>query len=305
MKDINVTGTDHTSLPDVSEYISDGKLIIPEGVEYVLEEACHEREDLEEIYLPNSMRVIGPIAFAECPNLRKVVLNAGLEEIGDGAFLGAMQMTEIKLPESLKTIGPMAFYACGFSEISIPESVEFIGENCFWECVNLTKADVLNPSCVIEDDAFGECPNLVQGYMAPGFPKNDMLTSNLLFSMLWLTSYDRHEQSGVMVDDTERQYYTSLHVHMDEPRARLTVGERAQKFIEENSKVVLEQILKTNNTAAMRGIIEHRLFDADTIEVGLQAAVAAGQTELSSLFLSAKGQLKSGDDTDEFSEFEL
>lgn len=305
MKDINVTGTDHSSLPDISEYILDGKLIIPEGVEYVLEEACHEHEELEEIYLPDSMRVIGPIAFAECPNLRKVVLNDGLEEIGDGAFLGATQLTDITLPKSLKTIGPMAFYACGFSEISIPESVEFIGENCFWECMNLTKADVLNPSCVIEDDAFGGCPDLTQGYMAPGFPKNDILTSNLLFSMLWLTSYDRHEQSGVTVDDTERQYYSSLHVHMDEPRARLTVGARAQNFIRANSKVVLEQILKTNNTAAMRGIIKFGLFDAQTIESGLQSAVTAGQTELSSLFLSAKGQLNSHSDTDDFSEFEL
>lgn len=305
MRDVNVTGTDYSALPDASEYIKDGKLVIPEGIEYVLEEACHERADLEEIFLPSSMKVIGPIAFAECPNLHAVHLNEGLEEIGDGAFLGAMQMTEIALPGTLKEIGPMAFYACGLAEISIPESVEHIGENCFWECPELAKADVLNPECVIDEDAFGECPKLVEGYMAPGFPKDDIPTQNLLYSMLWLTSYDRHNENEVIVDDEERRYYTSLHVHMDDPRAKLTVGERAQNFIRRNSKVVLENILNTNNTAAMRGIIEYDLFDAATVEQGLQASVAAGQTELTSLFLTAKGRLQTGDALGGLDEFEL
>lgn len=305
MRDVNVTGTDHSALPDASEYIHDGKLIIPEGIEYVLEEACHEREDLEEIILPRSMRVIGPIAFAECPNLRKVSLNEGLEEIGDGAFLGAPQLTEIGLPSTLREIGPMAFYACGLSEITIPESVSHIGENCFWECSELRKADILGKDCIIDEDVFGECPKLVEGYVAPGFPKDDFATSNLLFSMLWLTSYKRHEQNIVLVDDVERAYYSSLHVHMDEPRAKLTVAERAQNFIRSNSAVVLEQILRTGNTAAMRGILEFDLFDSDTVERGLQAAVSAGQTELSSLFLAAKGRLSTSDEFGDLDEFEL
>ncbi len=109
----------------------------------------------------------------------------------------------------------------------------------------------------------------------------------------------------MIVDDVERVYYSSLHVHMDEPRAKLTVAERAQNFIRRNSAVVLEQILRTNNTAAMRGIIEFDLFDGETVERGVQAAVSAGQTELSSLFLTAKGRLNTADDFGGLDEFEL
>lgn len=300
MKDINVTGKNQSAIADVSEYIKEGILVIPEGIEYILEEACHQREDLEEVYLPSSMKVIGPVAFAECPNLRRVVLNHGLEEIGDGAFLGAISLTDIDLPSTLKEIGSMAFYSCGIGEVSVPESVSHIGESCFWECMNLRKADVLNPQCLIDEDAFAECPNLTEGYMAPGFPKDDIPSSNLLFSILWLTSYERHAQSNVMVDGEERRDFSSLHVHMDEPKGRFTVGQRASAFIKGNAPVVLEQILKTNNTAAMRGIIDNDLFDKDIIEVGLAEAVKASLTELASLFLGAKGKVSAHSTFDEF-----
>jgi len=265
-----------------------------------LEESFHGNEDITEVYLPDSMRVIGPIAFAECPNLRKIVLNEGLEEIGDGAFLGALGVTEIALPASLKRIGPMAFYACGLREISIPESVEFIGENCFWECPELAKASVLNPDCIIEEDAFGECPQLTEGYMAPGFPRDDLPTSNLIFSMLWLTSFDRHAEAEVLVKEEERRDFASMHIYMDEERGSQTVAERAQIFIRKNQNLVLENILRANNTAAMRGIIEFQLFDADIIEEGLKASIAAGLTELSSLFLTAKATEQCSADTDCF-----
>lgn len=260
--------------------VIDGVLTIPEGEEYALEESYHGREDIEEIFFPSSMKVIGPIAFAECPAIRKVHLNEGLEEIGDGAFLGASLLTAIRLPESLKVIGPMAFWSCGLAEIDIPAATEFIGESAFWDCLELTRANVHNPNAIIEQDAFGDCPKLTQGYMAPGFPQDDYGPSNLLFAMLWATSYEHHQ-------------------------SKLETAERAKDFIRNNSNLVLEHILKTNNTAAMRGITQFNLFNSDTIEEGLRAAVAAGYTELSSLFLAAKGQLNGKTEKTELEEFEL
>jgi hypothetical protein len=146
MKDINVTGSDYSNLPDITEYIENGRLVIPEGIEYILEESCHGREDLVEVYLPSTMKVIGPVAFAECPALREVHLNEGLTEIGDGAFLGAVQLTGIKLPESLKMIGQMAFYGSGLAAISVTASVEFIGEMSFWRSSQVVY--IVSPSLV-------------------------------------------------------------------------------------------------------------------------------------------------------------
>ena len=308
MRDINVTGSDHSSLPDITEYIDNGRLMIPEGIEYILEESCYGRDDLLEIFLPSTMKVIGPVAFAECPSLHTVHLNEGLTEIGDGAFLGTVQLTGIRLPESLKTIGQMAFYGSGLTSVSVPESVDFIGEMGFWECASLKRADVLNPSCVIEQDAFGDCPRLVQGYMAPGFPKDDLQPSNLLFSLLWASEYEKHLAGDVRVEAEERRDYTSMHIYADSPREIQTVAERAMAFIRRNQGLVLETILRTDNAPAMRGIREYDLLSADVLEQGLREAAASGKTELASLFLSAKARQQAEEGTGiqaSTSEFEL
>lgn len=260
--------------------VVDGVLRIPKGEEYILEESYHGREDIEEIFFPDSMKVIGPIAFAECPSIRKIHLNEGLEEIGDGAFLGAELLMKIELPDTLRIIGPMAFWGCGLAEIDVPPATEFIGESAFWDCPELTSANVHNPDAVIEQDAFGDCPQLNQGYMAPGFPKDDYGPSNLLFAMLWATSYEQHENKP-------------------------ETAARAKEFIQNNRNLVLEHILRTNNTFAMRGINHFGLFDSNTIEEGLRAAVAAGYTELSSLFLTAKGQLGRENRKTELEDLEL
>ena len=308
MKDINVTGSDHSNLPDISEYIENGRLLIPEGIEYILEESCYGRDDLREVVLPSTMKVIGPVAFAECPSLGAVHLNEGLTEIGDGAFLGTVQLTGIKLPESLRTIGQMAFYGSGLASVSVPASVESVGEMGFWECASLTRADVLNPSCVIEQDAFGDCPRLVQGYMAPGFPKDDLQPSNLLFSLLWASEYDKHLAGAVRVSAEERRDYTSMHIYADSPREMQTVAERAMTFIRRNQGLVLETILRTDNAPAMRGIMEYDLLSIDVLEQGLREAAASGKTELASLFLSAKARQQAAKGTGvraSTSEFEL
>lgn len=254
--------------------VVDGRLTIPEGETFVLEESYHGREDIEEIILPASMRTIGPIAFAECPELKRIYFNEGLEEIGDGAFLGAELLSEIKLPESLKTIGPMAFWGCGLTSVRIPEATEFIGESCFWECSELTRADVLNPDAVIEQDAFGDCEKLGCGYMAPGYPKDNYGPSDLLFTILWASEYDKHA-------------------------SRPEIGERAMKFISDNNVLILDNIIRTENTAAMRGIMHYGLFTPETIERGLRESVERGQTELSSLFLTA-GATQGAGGTEEF-----
>ncbi|MBR2540453.1 MAG: leucine-rich repeat domain-containing protein [Mogibacterium sp.] len=308
MRDINVTGSDHSSLPDVTEYIENGRLVIPEGIEYILEESCYGRDDLVEVFLPSTMKVIGPVAFAECPSLTAVHLNEGLTEIGDGAFLGTVQLTGIELPGTLKTIGQMAFYGSGLTSVLVPASVEFIGEMGFWECASLRRADVLNPACVIEQDAFGDCPALVQGYMAPGFPKDDLQPSNLLFSLLWASEYDKHLSGEVRVSAEERRDYTSMHIYADVPRELQTVSERAMTFIRKNQGLVLETILRQDNTPAMRGIREYDLLSVEALEQGLREAAASGKTELASLFLSAKAKQQTAKGTGvqaSTSEFEL
>ena len=69
---------------------------------------------LERMRLPDSLRTLGPYAFAGVASLREVELGAGLEEVGRSSFAGT-----------------------GLERVIIPAGVEKISEKAFEGCVTL------------------------------------------------------------------------------------------------------------------------------------------------------------------------
>ena len=80
---------------------------------------CFYHSWLEEFVAPPGLRKIGEGAFRACENLRRVVLNEGLEKIGIqckshyciGAF-GSSKIEEITLPSTLREIDVLTFECC-------------------------------------------------------------------------------------------------------------------------------------------------------------------------------------------------
>ncbi len=68
-----------------------------------------ENELLESVVLPDTIKVIGAEAFADCPHLRSINLPDGLEEIGDRAFAGCTSISSVLIPSSVKKISASAF----------------------------------------------------------------------------------------------------------------------------------------------------------------------------------------------------
>lgn len=66
---------------------------------------------LKEFTAPETLRSIGPSAFAGCKELKTVRLNEGLESIGEGAFQDS-GVEEVYLPSDLQKIGENAFTGC-------------------------------------------------------------------------------------------------------------------------------------------------------------------------------------------------
>lgn len=161
--------------------------------------------DITEYTVPDGVTVIEAGAFMECSGLRTVVLPESLEIIEEGAFCGCSSLGEIRIlhntktisaiPGSVETIGEYAFAGCGLESITIPESVNMIGERALWECKYLRHVDVLGPSAVIMKDALGACPQLIDGYIAPGYPAVDTIPSELLFTLLLYSCPERHTQA--------------------------------------------------------------------------------------------------------------
>ncbi len=249
------------------------KVIVLPGVRSMEEEVFTECQNLEEVELPEGMINIGVAAFASCVSLKKINIPSTVKEIQDGAFLFCESLGALTLPEGLEQINPLAFQGSGLGSIYIGKNVRTVGEEAFFECASLRRADVMNPECSIEENAFGSCYRLLEGYMAPGYPKEKSAPAELLYTLLWCTCPERHGE------ETTR---------------------RAESFIRAQEKLIMEKILKNDNVPALTGIVEGGLLKTENVDEYLRQALENHQTQLSALLLKAKG---TGRDIDE--EFEL
>ena len=62
------------------------RIVIPEGIEEIAENAFRGFTHLVEVELPRSLKRISACAFGGCKNLKRVIMQHGLEEILDEAF---------------------------------------------------------------------------------------------------------------------------------------------------------------------------------------------------------------------------
>lgn len=128
-----------------------GVLRIPEGVTRINSWAfapmsIEEVSAIEEIYFPESLKVIEDEACMDIETLKTVHFPEGLETIGRMAFTGCTSLTAAHLPKGLKKLGVCAFShpdveekACiSLKEVTLPEQVSdatdegYVDLNAFW-----------------------------------------------------------------------------------------------------------------------------------------------------------------------------
>lgn len=112
-------------------------ITVSEGIEEISESAFADAALLEEIYLPDSLTVIGNYALAIKGRLSVVRLGSGLISIGDGAFTGCGALKTIELPEGLESIGAGAFSSAGLTRLSLPSSLKDMGDGALTQCQEL------------------------------------------------------------------------------------------------------------------------------------------------------------------------
>jgi hypothetical protein len=96
---------------------------------------------ITELYIPDSVTVIGDNAFTGCVNLKgKFQLPTNLEEIGLEAFKGCLNLeSSLYIAPSLKRLGVSAFNGCVkfTGNITIPGGLTFCGSGAFFGCIGL------------------------------------------------------------------------------------------------------------------------------------------------------------------------
>ena len=101
---------------------------------------------LETLVINNGIEKIGDKAFESYEGLKEVRFPSSLKEIGDKAFENCDSLKTITLPEGCKTLGSMAFAYCfDLETVIIPSSMERIESDTFHRCINLKYFIVLNP----------------------------------------------------------------------------------------------------------------------------------------------------------------
>ncbi len=184
------------------------KVIIPEGVEFIGDNAFDSDFGLKEIVIPASVIDIGGNIVFGCPSLttytvdaknknystvdgilftkdiktlvscpagKKTFTNKGeytcpdsVTTIGDGAFNACSGLKKIDLPSGLETIGKMAFCSGSLTELTLPDSLKEIGDNAFNNQSKLTSVTIPASVKAIENNTFSSCPKLAEVIFAEG-----------------------------------------------------------------------------------------------------------------------------------------
>ncbi len=75
-------------------------------------------------------------------DIETVIVEEGVEKLGENFCLGIPSITRVSLPESLDVIGKYAFKGTSISEIYFPDFVTNIGEGAFQSCEQLHTAEL-------------------------------------------------------------------------------------------------------------------------------------------------------------------
>ena len=99
----------------------------------IREHAFSYHEQLESVYLPNSITEIGNRAFDMCKSLKSIAIPNSVLSIGGSAFNGCENLESVALSNSMKRIEYSLFFDCkSLKNISGFNNVEYIGSWAFY-----------------------------------------------------------------------------------------------------------------------------------------------------------------------------
>ena len=196
--DITVDGTKLNEIKTIFSYDQDvtmplaGDLIISNDMTEIGsltggKAACYVgKSGITGVYVPSSVKKLtsssqyGYGGFFAMFDMKKIVIEEGLEEIGDYSFASCYNLIEVELPDSVTTVGDCAFaWSSDIVNVKIPDNVILgngcftntrltqipqnitsIGDSMFYNCEELKVVNIPNGITSIGEGAFSYCNNI-------------------------------------------------------------------------------------------------------------------------------------------------
>ena len=120
--------------------------------------------EVETLILQNGLQEIGNYALYNARHLEQITIPAGVTRIGESAFEECRSMESVTFAgTSLREIDDWAFYNChSLKDITIPEGVTSIGKAAFFDCSYLKEITLPSTVQTIADNAFGQCQKVAK-----------------------------------------------------------------------------------------------------------------------------------------------
>ncbi len=174
------------------------KIIIPEGITIIPDEAFLDFDKLEEIVIPDSIEHIGKAAFKECKSLKKVKLSNNLHILDEFAFSECESLEEITIPTSLHYFSYGVFSHChNLQTINTHNEINYIDDIAFLNCKKLTNFDIPNNVTSIGRMALMGCESIKK----INIPKNVACIE--VGALALMNSLEK-----IIVDEKNEKYFT-------------------------------------------------------------------------------------------------
>ena len=154
-----------------------------QGVAYrmtgIAEKAFANCEQLRSLVIPEGVRTIPARMCAWCYDLETVTLPSSITSIGDEAFSNCTSLTAVSIPDGVEEIGESAFFCCtSLTSVVVPNSVSTIRWRAFTGCANLVSVSLPEKLTRIPSECFAHCSRL----SSVSIPEGVVYISNHSFS---------------------------------------------------------------------------------------------------------------------------
>ncbi len=146
-----------------------GNYTIYDHVQLIAGGAFEGCNNIVNITMPNSIKLIDDKVFYNSTGLESITLPDSLEYIGKSAFEGCTNLDSISFPIKLYTIDDYAFKNCSsFTTLHLHHNIEYLGNDVFHYCNNLrtiyynckNAKNIREPRFGLSAVPFRNCPNL-------------------------------------------------------------------------------------------------------------------------------------------------